>query len=73
MGSPAPGKIVQVSELPQRLPHDPEAERAVLGAVLLEPVALLGVVDKLREDELYLESIGHNVQDQGRRDEDGNY
>ncbi len=42
--------------LPERLPHDPEAERAVLGAVLLDPGALLQVLDKLREDELYLEA-----------------
>jgi replicative DNA helicase len=40
----------------QRLPHEPEAERAVLGAILLDPGALLDVVDKLREEELYLES-----------------
>jgi replicative DNA helicase len=56
MSSAAPDKIVQVSELPQRLPHDPEAERAVLGAILLEPNALLSVIEILRENELYLES-----------------
>jgi replicative DNA helicase len=56
MSSAAPPKIAQVAELPQRLPHDPEAERAVLGAILLEPNALLGVIETIREDELYLES-----------------
>ncbi len=39
-----------------RLPHDPEAERAVLGAVLLDPGAMLHIIEKLRDDEFYLES-----------------
>ncbi len=39
-----------------RLPHDPEAERAVLGAVLLDPGAMLHIVEKLRDEEFYLES-----------------
>jgi replicative DNA helicase len=39
-----------------RLPHDPEAERAVLGAVLLDPGAMLHIIEKLRQDEFYLES-----------------
>jgi replicative DNA helicase len=39
-----------------RLPHEPEAERAVLGAVLLDPGCLLQVLEKLRGDEFYLES-----------------
>jgi len=42
--------------MPQRLPHEPEAERAVLGAILLDPTALLQVIETLREEELYLES-----------------
>jgi len=42
--------------LPERLPHDPEAERAVLGAVLLDPGALLQVLETLREEEFYLEA-----------------
>jgi len=42
-----------------RLPHDAEAEQAVLGAVLLDPGALLHVVEKLRRDEFYLE--GHRA------------
>jgi replicative DNA helicase len=42
-----------------RLPHDAEAERAVLGALLLDPGALLHVVEKLRRDEFYLE--GHRT------------
>ena len=39
-----------------RLPHDPEAERAVLGAVLLDPGARLHIIDKVRDEEFYLES-----------------
>jgi replicative DNA helicase len=39
-----------------RLPHEPEAERAVLGAILLDPGALLQLLEKLRGDEFYLES-----------------
>jgi len=45
-----------ISELPSKLPHEPEAERAVLAAVLLDTNALLGVADKLRPEEFYLES-----------------
>jgi replicative DNA helicase len=40
----------------ERLPHEPDAERAVLGAVLVEPTALLLVLEKLRGEEFYLES-----------------
>ena len=40
----------------QSLPHEPEAERSVLGAVLVDPGALLGVIEKLRAEEFYLES-----------------
>ncbi len=43
----------QVSD---RLPHEPDAERAVLGALLLDPGALLQVLEKLRGEEFYLES-----------------
>ncbi len=39
-----------------RLPHEPDAERAVLGALLLDPGALLQVLEKLRGNEFYLES-----------------
>jgi len=39
-----------------RLPHDPEAERAVLGAVLLDPGARLHIIDKVRDEEFYLEA-----------------
>jgi len=39
-----------------RLPHEPEAERAVLGAVLLDPASLLLVLEKLKGDEFYVES-----------------
>jgi replicative DNA helicase len=40
----------------ERLPHEPEAERAVLGAILLDPSALLMVLENLREDEFYVEA-----------------
>ncbi len=39
-----------------RLPHEPEAERAVLGAMLLDPTALLMVLEKVREEEFYVEA-----------------
>jgi replicative DNA helicase len=44
------------TSIADRLPHDPEAERAVLGAVLLDPGAMLHIIEKLRQDEFYLES-----------------
>ncbi len=47
---------MQSSGGPLKLPHDPEAERAVLGAVISDPAALLRVVDKLRGEEFYLGS-----------------
>ncbi len=40
----------------ERLPFEPEAERAVLGAVLLDPNALLMVLEKVREEEFYIEA-----------------
>jgi replicative DNA helicase len=40
----------------ERLPHEPDAERAVLGAILLDPGALLQVLEKLSGGEFYLES-----------------
>ncbi len=48
--------VTAVSDTPLHLPHDPEAERAVLGAVLLDPAAVLEVVETLRDDDFYLES-----------------
>lgn len=39
-----------------RLPAEPEAERAVLGAILLDPNALLMVLEKVREDEFYIDA-----------------
>ncbi|MBN1421580.1 MAG: hypothetical protein JXP34_22595, partial [Planctomycetes bacterium] len=39
-------------------PHDREAERCVLGAVLLDPEAAAGVFQILRPDQFYLESHG---------------
>jgi replicative DNA helicase len=40
----------------ERLPHEPEAERAVLGAILLDPTSLLMVLEKLRDEEFYVEA-----------------
>ena len=57
MSSRSPGTVVPgPSAVADRLPHDPEAERAVLGAVLLDPGSLLHIIEKLRDDEFYLES-----------------
>jgi replicative DNA helicase len=57
MSSTTPGNVVSgPTPLADRLPHDPEAERAVLGAVLLDPGAMLHIIEKLRVDEFYLES-----------------
>ena len=57
MSSTRPGTVVPgPGPLADRLPHDPEAERAVLGAVLLDPGARLHIVDKVRDEEFYLES-----------------
>jgi len=39
-----------------RLPNEPEAERAVLAAMLLDPTALLMVLEKVREEEFYTEA-----------------
>ncbi len=51
---------VQVPSRPSvevlNLPHDPEAERSVLGSALLDPTALLQVLDKVRDEDFYLES-----------------
>ncbi len=55
-----------------RLPHEPEAERAVLAAVMLEPTALLQVTERLSEEEFYQEShrlvyrACLNLQERGR-------
>ena len=38
-----------------RPPSDLEAERAVLGAILVEPVALLSVMERLEEQDFYLD------------------
>ncbi len=55
--STGPREIAQLApDAALRLPHDPEAERAVLGAILLDPGALLQVFQVLREDEFYLEA-----------------
>jgi replicative DNA helicase len=57
MSSTTPGSVVSgPGATADRLPHDPEAERAVLGAVLLDPGAMLHIIEKLRHDEFYLES-----------------
>jgi replicative DNA helicase len=52
-----PGEArIAAAPMIERLPHEPEAERAVLGAVLLDPTALLMVVEKVREEEFYVEA-----------------
>jgi replicative DNA helicase len=57
MSSTRPGTVVSGPGLTaDRLPHDPEAERAVLGAMLLDPGARLHIVDKIRDEEFYLEA-----------------
>jgi replicative DNA helicase len=54
----APPTDLVTSQVPggDRLPHEPDAERALLGAVLVDPNALLLVVEKLRGDDFYLEA-----------------
>jgi len=57
MSITTPGNVVSgPGTVADRLPHDPEAERAVLGAVLLDPGAMLHIIEKLRVDHFYLES-----------------
>lgn len=48
--------MTSAAPMVERLPHEPEAERAVLGAILLDPTALLMVLEKLREEEFYVEA-----------------
>ncbi len=38
------------------VPHDPEAERSVLGAVFVDPASLLHLVERLKVDDFYVES-----------------
>lgn len=56
MNAIAPPANAPVETEVSRLPHDPEAERAALGAILLDPGALLTVLEVLRGEEFYLES-----------------
>jgi replicative DNA helicase len=57
MSSTSPGNVVSgPGPIADRLPHDPEAERAVLGAVLLDPGAMLHIIEKLAVDHFYLET-----------------
>ncbi|MCG6947835.1 MAG: replicative DNA helicase [Acidobacteria bacterium] len=57
MSSTKPGNVVSgPGTVADRLPHDPEAERAVLGAVLLDPGAMLHIIEKLGVEHFYLES-----------------
>jgi len=57
MSSTTPGNVVSgPGTVADRVPHDPEAERAVLGAVLLDPSAMLHIIEKLRVEHFYLES-----------------
>ncbi len=55
--STSPNEVVSAGPpLVERLPYEPEAERAVLGAILLDPTALLMVIEKVREEEFYVEA-----------------
>jgi replicative DNA helicase len=55
--STSPNEVVSVgAPLVERLPFEPEAERAVLGAILLDPTSLLMVLEKVREEEFYVEA-----------------
>jgi replicative DNA helicase len=54
--SALPPSAVSAGSVAERMPHEPEAERAVLGAILVDPGALLHVLEKLRGEEFYLES-----------------
>ncbi len=48
--------VMRAAPVPDRLPHEPDAERAVLAAVLLERSALLMILEKLRGEEFYIEA-----------------
>jgi replicative DNA helicase len=55
--STSPNEVISAGPpLVERLPYEPEAERAVLGAILLDPTALLMVIEKVREEEFYVEA-----------------
>jgi len=55
--STSPTDVVRsASSAGDRLPHEPDAERAVLGAILQHPSSLLTVLEKLRGEEFYVES-----------------
>ena len=55
--STGPREIAQLNpDAALRLPHEPEAERAVLGAILLDPGALLQAMEILRPEAFYLEA-----------------
>ena len=48
--------VTSAAPVSDRLPHEPDAERAVLAAVLLERGALLMILEKLRGEEFYIEA-----------------
>ncbi len=56
MSTPPTNVIRTAGPAGDRLPHEPDAERAVLGAILQHPSSLLTVLEKLRGEEFYLES-----------------
>ena len=56
MSTPPTDVVVSGAAAGDRLPHEPDAERAVIGAILLDPTSLLMVMEKLHGDEFYLES-----------------
>ncbi len=52
-GTPSAGQI----SLEKSLPHNLEAERSILGAILLDDSAIYNVLETLKEDDFYLD--GH--------------
>ena len=55
MSAPPTDVVMGPAPVTDRLPHEPDAERALLAAVLLERGALLMVLEKLRGEEFYIE------------------
>jgi replicative DNA helicase len=56
MSTPPTDVVAPATSAGDRLPHEPDAERAVIGAILLDPTSLLMVMEKLEGHEFYLES-----------------
>ena len=56
----------------QTLPHSPEAERSVLGAMLLDASALDAMLEQLRPDDFYQAAHGHIFEAMQRIRQEGN-